>query len=294
MDQVVQPIIQDPLSGHPVGHAWAKGRTGDLREIRLAAALLILDKEPEEAAIRIVEASLASTTNPSLRGALLRSLLRHPVTNRQLADRYSIEVLTLFPDKVRAATFRVMTLREDKRFEEALAVLRAARKANPTGEPLLITEANLLSRMGRMDEAREFILQSVREGKESASILNTLAWMDVCLGQVTEQTAGWADRAVQLDKNKSILHTQACVQAELGQYTLARETLLQSMPEEGPIQPVTWFALGLIAQSLDEMESARIYYNRVDTGENREDPDDPITCKAVARKRLKAIGIAPS
>lgn len=292
MDQVIQPVVQDPLSGHPVGHAWAKGRVGDLREIRLAAAFLILDGGPDEAATRLVETSLTTTTDPALRGALLRSLLRHPIPDRRLADSYSAELLTLFPDKVRAASFRAMTLREDKHFEEALAVLHAARKTNPTAEPLLIFEADLLSRMGRQGEARDFLVQAIREGKESASILNTLAWKDVCLGQVTEQSAGWADRSVQLNKNSSNLHTQACVLAELGQYTLARETLLQSMPAEGSIGPVAWFALGLIAQSLDELESARTYFSRVDTRENQEDPDDPTTCKAVARKRLKAIGTA--
>ena len=290
IDQVNLPTAQDPLSGHPVGYAWTKGRAGSLGEARLAAALLILDTEAHEPAWKIAETALASATDPALRGALLRVLTAHHIPDRKAADRYTAELLSLFPDKPRAPSFRAMTLSEDKRFDEALAVLRAARKVNHANEPLLLAETGTLSQMGRLAETRDLLLQAVREGKDSAAILNNLAWNDLCRGQVTGQTAEWAQRAVEFSKNKGQFHTLACVQAELGRYTLAREALLESAPEEGPIGPVTWFALGLIAQSLDDLESARIYFGRVDTPENREDPTNPTTCKALARERLVAMG----
>lgn len=289
-DQVILPTIQNPLSGHPVGHVWAKGRAGDLREIRLAASLLILNDESNEKARRIIEAALDSATDPALRGALLSVLTYHHIQDRKAADRYSSELMQLFPDKPRAALLRGMTLKEDKRFDEALLLLRAARKANSDDEPLAVEEANTLSQMNRLAEARELFLQVMREGKDSPVILNNVAWNDLCSGKVTEQTAGWAERAVQLSKNKGRYHTLACVQAVLGRYTMARETLLESLPDEEPIGPVTWFALGLIAQSLDDLESARIYFGRVDTPENNEDPANPLTCKAMARKRLMTMG----
>ena len=37
----------------------------------------------------------------------------------------------------------------------------------------------------------------------------------------------------------------------------AREALLESVPAEGPIGPLTWFALGLIAQALDDRLQCR-------------------------------------
>lgn len=290
MDQVILPTVQNPLSGHPVGHVWTKGRVGTPEEIRLAAAILILDSEVNAPARKIAEAALGSATDPVLRGALLRVLALHHIPDRKAADRYTAELLSLFPDKPRAQIFRAMVLKEDKRFDEALSVLREARKQNPADESLLLDEANTLSRMGRLGEARDSLLRAVREGKDSSTILNNLAWNELCMGQVTEQTANWAERAVQLSKNPGDYHTQACVLAELGRYIPAREALLESVPKEGPIGPTTWFALGLIAQSVDDLESARIYFNRVDSPENPEDAADPLNCKAMARKLIANPG----
>jgi len=290
MDQILLPTAQDPLSGHPAGHAWSRGRMGNLGEIRLAAALLILDREPSEPARTIAEAALPSATDPALRGALLRALSRHRIQDRKAADRYTTELLSLFPDKPRGPLFRAMTLGEDKRFEEALLVIRTARKSMPSEESLLMEETRLLSLMGRLEESRALLLQAVREGKDSPGMLNSLAWNDLCRGQVTEETADWAERAAQLSKSGAHFHTLACAQAELGRYTPARASLLESVPAEGPIDPATWFGLGLIAKSLGDLESARAYFGRVDTGENTEDAADPTTCKAMARKYLSALG----
>lgn len=290
MDLLLLPTAQDPLSGHPVGHAWTKGRAGDLAEIRLAAALLILGEVEDAAARKVVAAALATATEPGLRGALLRAMLYHRYSDRKAADQYSIELLSRFPDKPRGPGVRASALKEDQRFEEALAVLRAARKVMPDQESLLLNEANTLSRMGRLAEAGDLLHQAVREGKESPAILNNLAWNDLCMGRVTEQTVVWADRSVQIEKDESRYHTLACVLASLGRYAQAREALLESMRAEEPIGPLTWFALGLIAQSLDDQASARTYFGRVDTPENKEDPGDPLTCKAMARKHLAALG----
>jgi tetratricopeptide (TPR) repeat protein len=290
MEQVILPTAQDPLSGHPVGHAWSRGRMGSLEEIRLAAALLVLDREPNGPATKIAMAALPSATAPGLRGALLRVLAQHRIQDRKAADRYTAELLSLFPDKPRGPLARARMLVEDKRFEEALLVVRAARKAMPAEESLLIEETRLLSCLGRLGESRALLLQAVREGKETTGILNNLAWNDLCLGQVTEQTEEWAERAAQLSKNGGHFHTLACVQAELGRYTQARASLLESVPAEGPIDSTTWFGLGLIARSLGDLESARAYFGRVDTPENKEDATDPETCKALARKYLLAMG----
>lgn len=290
VDLLLLPTAQDPLSGHPVGHVWAKGRAGDLAQIQLAAALLILGEEEDPAARKVVAAALPMATYPALRGALLRALLSHRPADRKTADQHSAELLSRFPDKPRGPAIRAAVLVEDQRFEEALAVVRAARKAMPDQEPLLLTEANTLSRMGRLAEAGELLQQAVREGKESAAILNNLAWNDLCLGNVTEQTVAWAERAVQLSKVEGHYHTLACVQAALGRYAQAREALLESVPAEEPIGHLTWFALGLIAQSLDDRESARACFGRVDTPGNEEDPTNPLTCKVMARKHLAAIG----
>ncbi|MFN7958945.1 MAG: DUF3857 domain-containing protein [Holophagaceae bacterium] len=290
MDQVIQPTVQDPLSGHPVGHVWVKGRAGDLAEIRLAAALLVLGEAEDAAARKVVAEALPTATDPGLRGALLRTLLYHRHPDRKAADQYSAELLSRFPDKPRGPGMRASVLKEDRRFEEALVVLRTARKVMPDQESLLLNEANTLARMGRLTEAGDLLQQAVREGKESAAILNNLAWNDLCVGRVTERTVAWAERAVQLVKDEGHSNTLACVQASLGRYAQSREALLEAVPDEGPIDRGTWFALGLIAVALDDQESARVYFSRVDTPENEEDPADPLTCKAMARKYLTTLG----
>jgi tetratricopeptide (TPR) repeat protein len=290
MDQVVMPNTQDPLSGHSVGRFWSKGRAGTLEEIRLAAAVLILDREEQGAARKIAEGALTTATDPIVRGALLRVLSLRRIPDRKAADRYTAELQSQFFDKSSGgAFFRASVLAEDKRFDEALALLREARKRYPAHDPLLLMEANALSQLGRLGEARELLRQAVQTGNDSVLILNNLAWYDLCLGQVTSQSAEWAERAVQLAKNSSNLHTLACIEAELGRYAQAKTALLESVPEEDPMGAAAWFALGLIAQSLDDEASARACFQRVDAPENPEDPANPMTCKAMARKRLAAM-----
>ncbi|WP_243287984.1 transglutaminase domain-containing protein [Geothrix terrae] len=288
MDQVVQPTVQDPLIGHPVGFVWAQGRKGGLEEIRLAASVLIILGESHEAAWKIVESAADKATEPNLRSALLRALALNPPPGSSVADPLTAKLLALCPGNPRAVNLRSYILRRAGRFEEALAIVRASRKERPNDLTLAQEESRLLSWSGHWDEANQVLEQAIKAGGESASVLNTLAWNDVCRGRVTRQSAEWAERAVQLAKNAYNNHTLACVYAELGRYSEARAALLESVPAEGPITHPTWLAMGLIAQSLGDLDSARVYYARVDVPENPEEPT-PESTKVLVRKRLASM-----
>lgn len=287
--QVLVPNASDPLSGHPFCHAWSKGKNGSESEIRLAASLLILDHEANPVAQKTIEDALSRTTSPLLRGALLQSLSTRRQGDTKIDRRYPTELLALYPDRPRAFLYASNALAEDGRFEEALALIRKGRKMLPDDEALLSEECSLLPRLGRLAEADALYQTVIQRGNASSGMLNNLAWYHLCQGKVTEASAELIQRAIQMNRSRGSLHTQACVLAELGRYDQARKALLASAPEEGPITPITWFAQGLIAQAVGDLDAARTYFSRVDTPDNPEDPENPTSCRYMARKRLAIL-----
>ena len=126
----------------------------------------------------------------------------------------------------------------------------------------------------------------IHQGKAQGNVFNNLAWNDVCRETVTEQTAEWAEQAIQQYKSYESLHTQACVLAELGRIGAARDAIQSAFPIDEPPRPADWYLFGRIADVLGEPATARVCYSRVGNRNALDDLNDPTSCAYLARRRL--------
>lgn len=303
MDLIIQPSGAEPLAGHPAGLLWTKGKQGTLAEARLAAAMLVIQGERNPSARDIVTQALGTAREPLQRAALLSCLLNRPKDGlkAQEAEGYVRELKNLFPKDYQAVLPHISLLTNTGKHQEALDLAMASRDLIGGAELRPNLESHLLLRVGRTQEALEALKAANRQGKASWNDLNSLAWLEFCVGKTTQETAEYAERSVEARRRYSNLHTLGCVLAALGRTTAAKDALTDAMPEWDEIRSIDWFARGVIAENLGETEAARTMFKRVlaqsgwaQDGGYPEDPEDPTTCQYQARKRLEALEKADS
>ena len=86
------------------------------------------------------------------------------------------------------------------------------------------------------------------QGKEDASLLNSMAWFSLYTGKVSDTDVATATRATQMERdNAAILHTLACVYAETGKTKEAHDL-------GKPTQTPTPLRIGATSLKLSGME----------------------------------------
>jgi histone deacetylase complex regulatory component SIN3 len=119
-------------------------------------------------------------------------------------------------------------------------------------EPQYIRASATLARYRNdFTRSRQLIKGLMDRSKASEQDLNSYAWDILSLGKPDQEAIEAAQRADQLTKNAnfSIVHTLACLYAEAGKTTQARELLLKAM-EVSHLQepdPAIWFGMAEIA-----------------------------------------------
>jgi tetratricopeptide (TPR) repeat protein len=150
--------------------------------------------------------------------------------------------------------------------------------------------------INRFPEAMLRIRPYVDNGKATASDLNRYAWDALFLPGVGQDAIEAAQRANSLtgNKNSAILHTLACLYAETGKTSEARELLLQTIDEANLEEPngAIWYGFARIAEQYGENDAALADYKRVDLPEESEPL--PVSTYALAQNRMKALSPAMS
>ncbi len=129
----------------------------------------------------------------------------------------------------------------------------------------------------------------VELGRASAWIFNDLAWQSLFGARPGPQALEDAQRAVEMSGGgrRSILHTLAAVQAELGKGGEARQTLLRSIDAgDGVAEEHDWYVIGRIAEGFGLDELARRAYRRLTPPK---DPT-PLDTWLLAKRRLERLG----
>jgi predicted Zn-dependent protease len=147
------------------------------------------------------------------------------------------------------------------------------------------------STRGDYSAARGWAQKLVDQGKEDASLLNSLAWLALFTGKVEQADIATAIKASQMARdNPAILHTLACLYAEAGKTKEARDLLLRGMDELNLEEPDDdyWYAFGRIAEQYGERDIAIADYRKL------EKPKIalaiPTSSYRLAQMRLKALG----
>jgi len=93
-----------------------------------------------------------------------------------------------------------------------------------------------------------------------------MSWLSLFFHREDGPDIDAATKAAQLSQNSPhILHTLACLYAEIGKTKESREVLLQAMDLQGLDEPNAdyWYALGRIAEQYGEREIATFDYEKV-------------------------------
>jgi tetratricopeptide (TPR) repeat protein len=122
-----------------------------------------------------------------------------------------------------------------------------------------------------VEKARTILKAIIDKGKANESDLNLYAWYALLLpAPITDETIEIAHRGTDLSKNNfAIIHTLACVYAQAGKTSPARENLLKAMDAGQLDSPnsAVWLGFGLIAEQYGVMDAAERMYRRVEKDE---------------------------
>lgn len=139
--------------------------------------------------------------------------------------------------------------------------------------------------------ARGWTQKVIDEGKESAWLLNNMAWYALFTGKVEQADIDASIKSTQMSKDSpSFLHTLACLYAETGKTKEAHDLLLRGMDDLNLDEPNDdyWYGFGRIAEQYGEREIAIADYRKV------QKPKEPLAINSstytLAQTRLKALG----
>jgi tetratricopeptide (TPR) repeat protein len=147
-------------------HAFRKAISQSPRYIEAHnnLASLYAAQQKEIDALRVLsEALKIDGTNPQTLLITARIQLRR--SNQQAAEQASRAILAKSPEDADALTVLGQVLHETDRYEEALEVLERAVKANPHNPEGLNFYGVALKSLGRLDEAREHMLDALRRNR---------------------------------------------------------------------------------------------------------------------------------
>ena len=177
------------------------------------------------------------------------------------------------------------------RYDEALALADERLKLLENDSDAYEMKMEIEADHGNFTAARGWAQKLADLGKEDAMLLNNETWYALFSGKVEQADIAKAIRATEMQKDSpAILHTLACLYAEVGNTKDAREVLLRAMDDWNLDEPndEVWYVLGRIAEQYGEREIAIADYRKL------EKPKEPLAVHTstwrLAQIRLKAMG----
>ncbi len=284
----------DPLGGLVFPRFWIKGEAADARKMKLAAAAILISTKPTAAeGVAVLEEGLKGAANDRERDNI----------ELALADGYSLlqsfskmlevsaPLLKEFPDSKQAFIDNVLALMGLGRNDAAIALADERLKLLENDADALNMKIQIEANRGNYDAARGIAQKLADMGKTDAMLLNNVAWDALFTGKVTQDDVAKAIRATEMQKDApGILHTLACLYAEIGNTKDAHDVLLRAMDDWNLDEPndEVWYVLGRIAEQYGEREIAIADYRKL------KKPDEilaiPTSTYTLAQMRLKAMG----
>ena len=283
----------DPMAGAAFPRFWTKGKDGDAKQMKLAAAAILVQTKPTaKQGVAILEEAKKSASSDSEKMNINLALLQgyDVVQDFEKLLAVSLELGKQEPESRRIFFSRTWALRALGRYDEANEVARQRLQHMPDDIDALHVLVSIAS--GREDyrAAHDWNQKIVDLGKAEASDLNGLAWETLFYPRDGGPDIESAIKATQLSQNNSaILHTLGCVYAEAGKTKEAREVLVQAMDilELDEPEDNYRYAFGRIAEQYGEREVALTDYGKVTR------PKDalqiPDSSYRLAQNRLKVL-----
>lgn len=259
----------DPFEGEAFPRFWTQGTEADAGRMKLAAASLLVQTKPTATkGIAILEPArgTASTDSEKLNIdlALMRGYLvagdytrALPIASRLVKQNPESKVLFLW------YAFALQGLARWSELDR-IAEERLSRKPHDLDAMRLLVASS--EGRGDFKLARSLGRKIEASGKAEQRDLNNLAWDSLFTGSVDDSDVEVAVKAAQMAQdNSNVLHTLACVYAEVGKIREAREVLLQGMDKLELDAPDSnyWYAFGRVAEQYGQRDIAISLYSRV-------------------------------
>jgi tetratricopeptide (TPR) repeat protein len=157
---------------------------------------------------------------------------------------------------------RADTLCKLGRYEEASGEIAQAIQLNPDALRILITQADIFSRIGNSEEAKKtldrvFDLQKKKNLKFSAEEANGIAYVFYLLKEYSRGLE-YAENAIKQEPNNAcILDTLACIQSGLGLNETSLDTFERAIKEKKSDTDVTWDELANVLEKLGKSDEAK-------------------------------------
>ncbi len=137
--------------------------------------------------------------------------------------------------------------------------------------------------------AQSYLKQVQDLGKANGNDLNTYAWISLFTGNVDQAAIDAARQSVTLTESAGgVLHTLACLYAEKGKTTEARQLLLKAMLADREDEPDEnmWYGFGRIYEQYGQYDAAVAAYRKLQKPDNAV---DTVSTWQLAQKRLQVI-----
>jgi hypothetical protein len=287
----------DPLSGQPFPHFWTKGQEGDETAIRTASLVLVPSKELKgEYLSGLISARDAARSDDERRRLNLVLAYAYAAQQRwtELLD-VAQKLMTSAPDSYVAFRFAEQAYAGLKQLEDWDKLLQSRLQKHPDDPEYIRSASRLAAYHNQFEKSRELMKTLIDRGKATESDMNSYAWDALLVPTPPDQDAiDTARRANDLTKNANshILHTLACLYAETGKTSQARELLLKTIEAGEMEEPDSevWFGFAKIAEQYGENQAARAMYSRVE----KPKMEYPGTSYSMAQRRLEALKTADS
>ena len=284
----------DTLGGPVFPRFWIKGQAADAHKMTLAAAALLVGTKPTAAqGAKLLEDArkVAATDREKINIELALAEAYSQLKDYAKLQEVSSDLLKEVPESRSAFLRDVEALIGLNRYDDAIALATERSKLLEGDADALLAKMRVEASRGNYVAARGWIQKLIDQGKGDASLLNSMAWFALYTGHVEQADLATATKATQMDQNSpAILHTTACVYAEMGKTKEAHDLLLRAMDELNLDEPDEdyWYAFGRIAEQYGEREVAISDYRKL------EKPKDALLIATssyqLAQNRLKAMG----
>lgn len=283
----------DPLSGALFPQFWTKGQDADATTMRTAALALMSSKAAGPYLSELNQARTAAKTDAEHTRLTLLIAFADSATKRwsELLSAAQ-DLLKVAPSSVRAFSLAATAYHQLKLYDEWDKLVQEKMKQYPDELAYTRSAAALEADRGNIEKSRTILKKIIDQGKATESDLNLYAWYALLRPEpIDDETIEIAHRADDLSKNNfSILHTVACVYAQAGKTSQAREYLLKAMEAAQLEEPdsAVWFGFGLIAEQYGILDAAEKMYRRVEKPE----VDSVSSNYAIAQKHLAMLNHA--
>jgi Flp pilus assembly protein TadD len=284
----------DPLGGPTFPRFWIKGQAADATKMKLAAASILVGTKPTAAkGVAILEEAQKDTSTDREKTNIQLALADGYILQGNFAGllETSSALLKQFPESRQAFIYNMEALMGLGRHDQAIALADERLKLLDNDQDALMMKMETEANRSNFAAARGWAQKLIDQGKENAGLLNNIAWYALFTGKVEDADIATAIKSTQMDKDSpSILHTLACLYAEVGKTKEAHDLLLRGMDDMNLDEPndAYWYAFGRIAEQYGEREIAIADYRKLEKPKRA--LEIPTSTYRLAQMRLKIMG----